>query len=391
MSRPDPTHVSFLADPSDAPKVLIRGADPTLAVKPEAVDLVFYHGSSCPDGFAAAYAAYTARGSAAQYVPVEHPLDEAALPDVAGRHVVAVDYAFPKAVCERMIARAASFLILDHHASAEKELVQTAPALPARHACFDMKMSGATMAWSFFHPGEEVPLFFRYLEDRDIWRWAFRGSREVCDALSATVPNTFEALEALRGKGAAGIEELMAAGASITKYKETVIDSHVKRAVTGTLKAAPQFKCRFVNGSTLASEIGNVLCERAENKDETVAAIFCACWARSAAAPALVPPLSPNACARPYPQLSRPDVLRSLRPREAPLLRVAALRERRGGRVRHLQGAGRRGPQARGRLHLRAAGGRARVCRRRARGCARRGRGREARKGRVNLSLKTNR
>jgi hypothetical protein len=285
--------VSFLADPSDAPKVLIRGADPTLAVKPEAVDLVFYHGSSCPDGFAAAYAAYTARGSAAQYVPVEHPLDEAALPDVAGRHVVAVDYAFPKAVCERMIARAASFLILDHHASAEKELVQTAPALPARHACFDMKMSGATMAWSFFHPGEEVPLFFRYLEDRDIWRWAFRGSREVCDALSATVPNTFEALEALRGKGAAGIEELMAAGASITKYKETVIDSHVKRAVTGTLKAAPQFKCRFVNGSTLASEIGNVLCERAENKDETVAAIFCACCARSAAARPSSPPFLP--------------------------------------------------------------------------------------------------
>lgn len=289
MSRPDPTHVAFLADPADAPKVLSRDADASLAVSPDKVDLVFYHGSSCPDGFAAAYAAFLARGASAEYVPVEHPLNEAALPDVAGRHVVSVDYAFPKDVCTRMMGSAASFLVLDHHASAEKDLVHTAPALPAANACFDMKMSGATMAWCFFHPGREMPLFFRYLEDRDIWRWAFRGSREVCDAMSATVPNTFEALEALRVKGTAGVEELMAAGASITKYKETVIDSHVKRAVTGTLKIAPQFKCRFVNGSTLASEIGNVLCERAENKDDTFAAIFCACEKIGSAGVFLIP------------------------------------------------------------------------------------------------------
>lgn len=276
MSRPDPTHVAHLANPADAPTVLIRDADPSLASAPERVDIVFYHGSNCPDGFCAAYAAFLVRGAAAQYVPVEHPLNEAALPDVTGRHVVAVDYAFPKAVCERMMGSAASFLILDHHASAEKDLMQTPPALPARNVVFDMKMSGATLAWSFFHPGKEVPLFFRYIEDRDIWRWAFRGSREVCDALSATVPNTFEALEALRVKGAAGVEELMGLGRSISMYKDTVVDSHVKRAITGRLKIAPQFKCRFVNASTLASEIGNQLCERAENKDDTFAAIFCA-------------------------------------------------------------------------------------------------------------------
>jgi hypothetical protein len=372
--------------------VLLRdfAVDPSLP-SPGSVDLVFYHGSNCPDGFTAAYAAYLARGAAAEYVPVEHPLNEAALPDVAGRHVVTLDYAFPKDVCQRMIARAASFLVLDHHASAEKELVHTAPALPARHAVFEMKMSGATLAWSFFHPGKEMPLFFRYIEDRDIWRWAFRSSREVCDALSATVPNTFEALDALRAKGPAGVEELVAAGASITKYKDTVIDSHVKRAVMGTLKAAPQFKCRLVNGSTLASEIGNALCERAENKDETVAAIFCA-WASCCGGTILfliVIFLRPHATPPPpisFSPLPHSHTLlhaRSLRPREAPLLRVPALRQRRGGRVRHLQSAGRRRAQARGRLHLRKARGRAPVCRWRARGRAsgERGRRGQAREG----------
>ena len=136
-----------------------------------------------------------------------------------------------------------------------------------------MRMSGATLSWSFFHPGRPMPLFFRYLEDKDIWRWAFRGSKEF-SAAYANVAATFEELDALRERGEAGVAALQAAGGSILAYQNEVCASHVKRAVACRLKVAPGFRGRLVNASTLASEIGNALCKEAP--EETAAVVYCA-------------------------------------------------------------------------------------------------------------------
>ena len=373
---PDATHSAHVLPGKEALPVLSVDLTAVSSARP-AADIVFYHGSNCPDGFAAAFAGWLAN-PAATFVAVEHPLDESALPAVAGKHVVTVDYAFSPEVTARMVGQAASFLTLDHHASAEKALAD----LPAAHKVFEMRMSGATLAWCYFHPGAPMPLFFRYLEDKDIWRWAFKGA-EAFTAAYSTLPATFEALDKLRGEGAAGVEALIARGESIVAYKDDVRDSHVKRAVPCTLRAAPGFKGRLVNASTLASEIGNALCK--ENPEETVAVVYCAC------APTPNHPAgSPFLCA-PWGSLSHTATRarnppRSVRPQEAPLLRVPALRQRRGGRVHYCQVAGRRWAPARRGLLLRAAGGRARVCGRHRRG-RRGGGGRAAREAGAHLTM----
>ncbi len=258
-TAPDASHAARLlpVDEGKPPPTILAATCEGLAGRPEQADLIFYHGANCPDGFAAAYAAWLLRKDAAAYVPVDHPFDEAALPSVRGKHVVVVDYSFPAAVTQRMLSEAASFVVLDHHASAVKELA----ALPDANKVLEMLMSGATLSWCYFQRGTPMPLFFRYLEDKDIWRWAFRGSEAFNTGYSALRP-TFEGLQELQAKGAAGVDALIEKGEVILAYRNGVRDSHVKRAVPCTLLGlGARFKARAVNASTLASEIGNSICK----------------------------------------------------------------------------------------------------------------------------------
>ena len=219
---------------------------------PDAIDLVLYHGGGCSDGFGAAFAAWCKLGSRATYLPMEHG-PGLVVPDVKGRHVAVVDFCFKADVTHQLVKDAASFIVLDHHASAQADLA----SVDDRYKVFTMQQSGATLAWDYFHASEPPP-FFRYLEDKDLWRWALRGSAEFTAGLG-TVPQTFESWAAIVAKGAEGIEELISRGKAIVAYKNGVVESHVKRAVPCRLATAPLFQGMVVNGSTVASEIGNAL------------------------------------------------------------------------------------------------------------------------------------
>jgi hypothetical protein len=224
------------------------------AADPRQTDLVVYH-ADCPDGFAAAFAAWKLLGDAAEYVPAPHgpaaPLDL----DVTGRRVVVADYCFPAAVTARMIAQAASFIVLDHHASAEKELA----GVEERYKAFSMVQSGATLAWCYFHGHEApVPPLLRYIEDRDLWRWTMPHAAEFCAGFGAPIGD-FAAWDAALAGGEAALRACMVKGAHVLEHKARERDAHVARAVPATMRAAPHLSARLVNATTLASEIGNAL------------------------------------------------------------------------------------------------------------------------------------
>ena len=129
--------------------------------------LVIYHGK-CLDGMTAAWAVRNALGDG-DYIPASHG---DAPPDVAGRDVVIVDFSYKRAIMEAMSLKAKSLLVLDHHKSAQADLV----GLP--FAVFDMERSGAGMAWDWFHPGQTRPAMVNLVEDDDLWRHALPGTRE---------------------------------------------------------------------------------------------------------------------------------------------------------------------------------------------------------------------
>jgi oligoribonuclease NrnB/cAMP/cGMP phosphodiesterase (DHH superfamily) len=185
--------------------------------------LVIYH-ANCADGFTAAWAVRQAMD--AEFHPGVYGK---APPEVAGRDVILVDFCYPFDVLMRLGRAARSVLVLDHHKTAEQELqpsdavdqalvrldlsyirinwkwedVQNLAEHDRAHmgracvyALFDLKRSGAGIAWDFFHPGKPRPTFLDHVEDRDLWRFALQHTREICATVHSH-PYTFQAWDAL--------------------------------------------------------------------------------------------------------------------------------------------------------------------------------------------------
>ncbi|GAB4087381.1 DHH family phosphoesterase [Hydrogenophaga soli] len=168
-----------------------------LHVAPSPTDpqpLVLFHGKGCPDGFAAALAAwtyYTAHGVQPEFKGLDHGdvRSLADLPDVTGRSIYLLDFALPPELLSAIDERAARLVVLDHHQSAADQLHGFACRCGVVH--FDMGKSGARLAWEFFFPERDVPLLAAMVEDRDLWHWALPDSAAYLSALDLE-PQTFE-------------------------------------------------------------------------------------------------------------------------------------------------------------------------------------------------------
>ena len=158
---------------------------PGLAVQPAKTDpnpLVIYHGK-CPDGFGAALAAWLYFEGQGEYLGVSHgkvtTLED--LPALEGRAVYILDFSFEASLMQGIDERAAKLVLLDHHQSAADKLGRFQCRCGAVH--FDMSQSGAMLSWKFFFPEQPVPDLIRYVQDRDLWHWAFPES-----AVSSALP-----------------------------------------------------------------------------------------------------------------------------------------------------------------------------------------------------------
>jgi len=132
--------------------------------------VILYHGG-CPDGFGGAYAAWKKFGDTAEYIPAKHgrPVPE----ELASKRLFFIDFCYPQDIMNEIVKTAASVTVLDHHLGT-KEIVESMP----EHV-FDEKRSGATIAWSYFHPDLPVPVLLKYVEDGDRYVFKLPDSRAV--------------------------------------------------------------------------------------------------------------------------------------------------------------------------------------------------------------------
>ncbi|MCP9446159.1 MAG: phosphohydrolase [Nitrospira sp.] len=137
-------------------------------------DVVLYH-ADCSDGFGAAWAIWKKYPSA-RFLAVKHGVPPP--PDLKDHRVVIVDFSYAPSVLDVMANDAKELLILDHHITAEKALEGRA------YAYFDQNKSGAVLAWEWAH-GSSPPWLLRYIEDKDLWRWALPASREINAAIAS--------------------------------------------------------------------------------------------------------------------------------------------------------------------------------------------------------------
>lgn len=203
-----------------------------------APDIVLYH-ADCSDGFGAAWAIWKKFPSAA-FLPVKHGCPPPA--DLAGRHLVIVDFTYDRLTLERIAQQAASLQVLDHHITAQEALA----GLP--FAYFDQKKSGAVMAWEWAHQ-EPVPWLLQYVQDKDLWNWTLPDSREINAAL-ASYPFDFHVWDNLQQ------ESLKTEGRAILRYENELVR---KIAASAALLPFHGELVPVVQSAVLTSQIGERL------------------------------------------------------------------------------------------------------------------------------------
>ena len=133
--------------------------------------LCIYH-ANCLDGFTAAWAVWRRFPDTEFYAGHYNETP----PDCTGRDVVMVDFSYKRPQLLEIAAKAKSVLILDHHKSAQAELVDLPPNVIAE---FDMERSGAMMAWNHYHPNEIPGWLIAHVQDRDLWRFELEHTRQI--------------------------------------------------------------------------------------------------------------------------------------------------------------------------------------------------------------------
>jgi oligoribonuclease NrnB/cAMP/cGMP phosphodiesterase (DHH superfamily) len=211
--------------------------------------LIICHGP-CLDGAGAALAAWVKFGEDAEYRFAQYgdvpPTDD----EIRGREVYILDFSYPRAELERMHAVAAKLQVLDHHKTAQADL----EGLP--YCEFTMSLSGAVMAWRYFH-GTETPWLLAYIQDRDLWRWEFYRSKEVSAALAASGAGAdFRKLIPLFENWDLHLQTLTDTGTALLSYEQELVARIAKRAEEITLDGA---KMLAVCSPVLQSEVGEAL------------------------------------------------------------------------------------------------------------------------------------
>ncbi len=177
--------------------------------------LCIYHGN-CADGFGAAWVVRLAHLAELGPEGVEFfpGVYQDPPPDVTGRDVILVDFSYKRPALIDMAQKAKSILILDHHKSAQADLVD----LPDNvQAIFDMDFSGAMLAWDYYFPNQTAPRLIQHIQDRDLWLFKLPGTSAV-QAAVYSYPYDFDVWDNLIGSfDLANGSRLMDEGAAIER------------------------------------------------------------------------------------------------------------------------------------------------------------------------------
>ena len=173
--------------------------------------VVIYHGD-CLDGFGAAWAAWKKFGNKAEYIAASH-YDK--LPRGKGMRAYFLDIVTEDRADLERFRKNNRVTVIDHHVSTRPITVTT------EDYRYDIKHSGAVLAFRYFHPGKPVPRALKYIEDMDLWNLALPKTREIRTVLQL-MPFDFKSWDAFIRKfeGAAFRKKMMEDGTVLRRFEE---------------------------------------------------------------------------------------------------------------------------------------------------------------------------
>lgn len=217
--------------------------------------LVIYH-QNCPDGMCGALVAWNKYNGNIDLVSAKY--GDMIHPDlIKNRDVFIIDFSFPREILKEMAPISKSFIILDHHASAQKQLDGLQEEINSQNVLikFDMNKSGAMLAWEYFNPKIDAPLLVKYVEDYDLWKFNLPSSREV-NAAIASYPFDINIYNKLLSTT---FNDLYDAGSAILRYQNKAIEEMLQdvRMVAFGKNGEYTVPCCNCSVKSLTSSLGN--------------------------------------------------------------------------------------------------------------------------------------
>lgn len=225
-------------------------------------NVILYH-ADCPDGFCAAWVAWTKLDFVeTAFIDCRYNEDPPLLSPNA--RVLIVDFSYPRVVLERLRESVAELVVLDHHKTAAEDLEGFAGAT------FDMTKSGARLAWEYFFPGMPAPKIVEYVEDRDLWRWQLPQSKEISAYITSFEFDylTWDRISR-ELSSESDFSHCVWEGAAILRERDKAVEMLCENA--GLMDIGGYF-VPVVNTACYISEVANKLCEKHP------AAPFAACY-----------------------------------------------------------------------------------------------------------------
>jgi nanoRNase/pAp phosphatase (c-di-AMP/oligoRNAs hydrolase) len=183
----------------------------------ELKDIVVIYHKNCPDGFAAAWAAWKKFGDSASYHTASY--GDPALEGVKGKEVYVLDFSYNAEQLPILESKAKRLVVIDHHKGGEAHVKAT------KEYVFDLSHSGAYLAWQYFHPGIKVPDFIEYLSDGDINIYTKQDAHTICTYICST-QKTFEAFQKVyeEMEDVGKREQVIEKGVLLERYKDFILE-----------------------------------------------------------------------------------------------------------------------------------------------------------------------
>ena len=205
----------------------------------------------CLDGFASAYNHYLKYGHNAKYFFSQYGDKPIPLDMFKDKDVFMYDFSYPRDYLIKINEVAKSFIVLDHHKTAE------ANCRGLDFCKFDMTKSGSMLSWEYLFPNKPPSWMSSYVMDKDLWQWKLPNAQEIVEGLD-NIPRSFEVWNKYDDEK--GKESCLKLGEVICLHRDNLI--------AGALSRKPMFanveghKVPYVNINYFISETLNRLCKK---------------------------------------------------------------------------------------------------------------------------------
>lgn len=227
------------------------------------IDLVLYHGS-CSDGFGSAFIVWyyykknfgLEKANSISYIPCYflkegQQLSNDYLNKMSGKNILMCDFSYKYDELIKLINVSTSFMILDHHKSAEGDLKN----IPNNNKIFNMTKSGVGITWEFMFDQESLPKFLEHIQDRDIWTYKIPKTLEFCTFFNEQKFN-FELWEEYLNDDKVNIA--IETGTNWLEYQNIIVTNIIKKTSYIIQEINNQYYIViYCNSSEFKSDVGN--------------------------------------------------------------------------------------------------------------------------------------